>query len=515
MGRILSVLATLTMAAVLLVPQSGAASTRSQQHYAKGLAPFQAGKWESAYTSFTNAIKADANDAVALYYRGITGARLGFVQESIADLERALQIRPDLEAAVLDLGALYLEAGEYERAESWLERAYAIPANRFNAALFLGIAKWRRGDDEGAQQYLRTAAKNPRLRPTANYYEALSLLRQGQGAAAGRLLAKSKRALPGTQIATAVEEFQAAGPRSYRGDDGEPLAIYGEMGFAYDSNVALAPDSRQRRGMLHQAGTLGKAGEGRFQIGAGARYRFLDTDHVVASVGYELYQGKHFSTDRFDISSHRLRADVNTRADRWYQLGLSTFYNYYARDYSTFFQEGTVTPWAVFYEGDVAATQVYYRFRGRDFSNNPFRHFRDAINNAIGARQMFLLGAVDRTLAIGYQWSDNDPLSQRDGTDFAYQRHRFDIEVEAAVFDWFNTRMGYAALIDDYEHPNSRNGFVFGRNDAEHQIVLRAERPITNRLTASLDYFGILNHSNLEPFEYDRSILAAGVRMHF
>ena len=489
------------------------ANTRSQQHYAKGLAPYQAGKWESAYTSFTNAIKADPNDALALYYRGITGARLGFVQESIADLERALQVRPGLENAVLDLGALYLEAGEYERAESWLKRAYEMPASRFPAALFLGIANYRRGDDAGAQSYLQTAAKDPRLRPTANYYEALALLRQGHGSAASRLLSKSKRALPNTAIANAVKEFDA-GAQSYDRDDGEPLTIYGEIGFAYDTNVALAPDNKARRAVLRNAGTLGKIGEGRFQIGAGARYRFLDTDHLVASVGYELYQGKHFSTDRYDISSHRVRADLNTRADRWYQLGLSTFYNYYARDYSSFFQDFTVSPWAVFYEGDVAATQVYYRFRGRDFSNHPFKHLRDSINNAIGVRQMLLLGAVDRTLTFGYQWSDNDPLSA-DGTDFAYMRHRFDIEFEAAVMDWFNAKLGYAALIDDYEHENSRTNFSYGRNDAEHQIVIRVERPITDQLTAGLDYFGILNHSNLEPFEYDRSIVAAGVRMHF
>ena len=55
--------------------------------------------------------------------------------------------------------------------------------------------------------------------------------------------------------------------------------------------------------------------------------------------------------------------------------------------------------------------QVYYRLRGRDFAGQPFEPYRDAINNAIGLRQMFLLGAFDRTLTIGYQWSDNDPAS--------------------------------------------------------------------------------------------------------
>ncbi len=518
-----------------VLPPAASANTRSQQHYAKGLIPFQAGQWESAYASFSNAAKADPDDAVARYYRGITGAHLGFVQESINDLELALQTRPDLHEAVLDLGVLYLEAGEYERAESWLKRAHDIPETRFRAALFLGVVNYRRGDDVAAQASLTEAAKDPRLRPVANYYEALSLLRQGKTAPAQSLMAKTELAMPGTPVAAAIKEFDGTAVRGvHPEDDDKPWSVYGAAGFAYDSNVKLAPDSRSIRNSRSQPGARDggyrNRSDGRFQIALGGRYRVLDTSMFVGSVGYDLYQSTHFSNTEFDISSHRLRVDTSSRADRWYQFGLSGFYNYYARNYQSFFHEGTVVPWAAFYQGDVAATQVYYRFRARDYTRSPFerdgdpaglvpgrvyvRVPRDAVNNAIGLRQLFLLGAVDRVLSVGYQWSDNDPLS-KDGTDFAFQTHQFDIEIEAAVRDWFRTSLGYAVLIDDFEHPNSRNNFVHGRNDAEHQIVIHVERPLTQYLTAAVDYFGILNSSNLDPFEYDRNIVSAGVRMQF
>jgi hypothetical protein len=241
----------------------------------------------------------------------------------------------------------------------------------------------------------------------------------------------------------------------------------------------------------------------------------LDTAMFVGTLGYELYQGVNFNNTEFDISSHRLRADFSTRAESWYQFGVSAYYNYYGRNYKSFYHEGTLVPWVAFYEGDAMATQVYYRLRGQlDYTRRPFNPWRDAINNAIGVRQNFLLGAVDRVLSVGYQWSDNDPLS-RDGTDFAYMTHQFDIELAAAVRDWFDTRLGYAVLIDDAEHPNSRTAFAYGRNDAEHQIVIRVERPITENFIAALDYFGVVNNSNLEEFEYDRSIVSAGVSMHF
>lgn len=512
-GRIrVQLSATLVVMLLLIGPHHAAANTQSQQHYAKGLIPFQAGQWEAAYASFTNATKADPDDAMALYYRGISGARLGFLQESIADVEGALQRRPDLQPAVLDLGALYLEAGEYESAQSWLEKAYEIPENRFRAALFLGIANYRRGDDAAAQRHLKNAAKDPRVRPVANYYEGLSLLRQGRTRQAKPLLANTKSAMPQAEIASAVAEFDTSAVPSMvrRALDDKPWSVYGEMGIAYDSNVKLSPDNAAIQGTRKS----GNESVGRLQIALGGKYRVLDTEMFVGTLGYDLYQGVNFGENDYDISSHRLSANIATRATSWYQAGLSTYYNYYGRNYQSFFHEGTAIPWVAFYEGDVAATQVYYRVRGRDYTRNPFEPYRDSINNAFGVRQLFLLGAVDRVLTIGYQWSDNDPFS-KDGTDFAYQSHRLDFELEASVLDWFDARLGYALIVDNAEHANSRTGFVHGRNDTQHQIVIHLERPLTQHLNAAVDYFGIINDSNIDEFEYDRSIVSAGVNMRF
>lgn len=523
MGRIrVKFPAALVVIALLASTQAALANTQSQQHYSKGLIPFQAGQWESAYASFTNATKADPDDALALYYRGIAGAELGFLQESIKDLEKALQLRPDLDAAVLDLGVLYLEAGEYQSAQSWLERAYEIPQNRFRAALFLGVSEYRRGDDAAAQRSLQNAAKDPRIRPIANYYEALSMLRQGNTATAERMLDNSAKALPNTQIATAIEEFDTTSmPRPRRGvAEDKPWSVYGGLGIGYDSNVKLAPQSsRVRNSPSRDYGNSEDVG--RLIIEFGGSYRVLDTEMFVGTLAYDGYQGVNFGENDYDISSHRVTGSLSTRADRWYQVGVSTFYNYYGRNYQSFFHEGSLVPWVAFYEGDIAATQLYYRLRGRDYTRNPFDSrqnlgvVRDAINNAIGARQFFLLGAVDRVFSFGYQWSDNDPLSSQGGTDFAYQSHQFDFELEAAVLDWFDATMGYTITIDDSEHPNSRTGYVYGRNDVEHQFVIHLERPVMDHLTLVFDYFGILNNSNLDEFEYDRSIVSAGIRTQF
>ena len=531
MGRIQGKFpAVVAFVAIALTAGTAIANSASQRHYARGLIAFQAGEWAQAYERFSDAVQADPADASAHYYKGVTGARLGFAQQSIADLENALQIRPDFQQAVIDLGVLYLDAGEYERAESWLQRAYEVPSNRFRAALFLGVTHFRRGNDTTAQEFLRTAAKSPRLRPAASYYEGLSLLRQGKKKAAKTSLAKAEQGLPGTDVAAAVSAFRAGeGATVFRQGDDKPWSVYGDLGIAFDSNVNLKPSNSTRSTGALPVGAPGPDysddAVGRLQIGLGGRYRILDHEMAVGTIGYELYQGVNFNNSDFNLSSHRLRFDIGTRANTWYQFGATAYYNFYALDFSSFFNEGTIIPWVVFYEGEIAATQVYYRLRTRDYASRFFSEprreslntgpaERDAINNAIGIRQMFLLGAADRSLTIGYQWSDNDPTDAF-ATDFAYQTHQLDLELQANVLGWFDTSLGYAVLIDDYDHPNSRTGFRFGRNDAEHQIVIRAERPINEMLTASIDYLGVLNHSNLDEFDYDRSIISAGVRMGF
>ena len=140
-------------------------------------------------------------------------------------------------------------------------------------------------------------------------------------------------------------------------------------------------------------------------------------------------------------------------------------------------------PWVTFFEGEIAATQAYYQIIGQDYlgSTNaragyslrdPFNPFRDAINNAVGVRQYFLLGAADRYMSIGYQWDDNDPTSS-DGTDFAYTDNMFDVRVDFGMFDWAHGTVGYLFDLQDYEHPNSRTDFSKRRHDSQNQIVIR------------------------------------------
>lgn len=61
----------------------------------------------------------------ALVYRGMARAALGLPLEAFQDYERAVQLRPDYQAAYIAMSNLLTETGETDRARSVLETALA------------------------------------------------------------------------------------------------------------------------------------------------------------------------------------------------------------------------------------------------------------------------------------------------------------------------------------------------------------------------------------------------------
>lgn len=534
--RVIGAAAAFLLLAVGAPPAS--ANTRSQYLYGKALVPFSAGRWEEANVLLGEAAAADPNDAVVAYYRGLTSYRLGFPDLAIKEMERALSLRPDLQPAVLDVGILYFETAQYQQAQEWLQRAYRQPANRFSAAFFLGLTKLRMGDAKGAEPLLAEAAKDPALRSSAQYYQAVAAMRAGEGENARTLMTQAAQGPADAETTQLAKQYVAAPPSAVAmtTTTEKPWQVHGSAGFGYDSNVTLTPDNVNIDGNslvnCYTGGPLDCVpldtdGEmdGFFAAAVGAKYRLLDIEMGSATVGYDFYQSVHFQTPSFDLQNHEVSADLTSKLYGMFQFGLSAYYDFYLLDYASFYQQGRGVPWVTFFEGEIAATQAYYQIIGQDYlgsiaSNppgysirNPFNPFRDAINNAVGVRQYFLLGAADRYMSFGYQWDTNDPTSS-DGTDFAYTDNMFDLRFDFGIFDFARGTVGYLFDLQDYEHPNSRTGFGHRRHDTEHQVVIRVVKDFLPWLSADLGYFGVINNSNIPDFQYDRNIVELSVMVH-
>jgi Tfp pilus assembly protein PilF len=514
----------------VLAAATAQANVRSEALYARGLIAFDGGQWQQAYGLFDQAVHADSKDALALYYRGLTQARRGGQPAAIQDLEAALKLDPTLSHAPLDLGIAYFDAGQYEQAKTWLERAHQQSSERFTAAFFLGLTLYRLGDDAGAQTYLNEAKADPELRASAQYYTGLAMLRQGKTEAGRAELAQVAGEHQQSEVGAAAQRATGAEarqpPRVPEAERKKPWLLYGELGFEYDSNVVLGPSDSS----VNAAG-ISRQSDGRTVLQAGGAYTLLDTDYGSLRAAYDFYQSIHFRLTDFDLQGHRVRLDAASRPG-FISYGLSGTYDFYALDYRSFFQEALGTPWVAIAEGDAGATQLYYTVRGRDFFRKPFDPSRDAIDHALGVRQYLALGSPERVLSAGYQFDAENTLTHGPnggpivctpttqtsgcgGRDFQFNGHQLDLGVSFPVPNIVRVQLAYLFRIEDYQFPNSRLSFASRRHDAEHQFVVALTHDLTSAVAVGLDYFGVINGSNVRDFDYDRHIVSANVRVTF
>jgi tetratricopeptide (TPR) repeat protein len=517
--------------AAAMAAATAQASVRSEAFYARGLIAFDGGQWQQAYGLFDQAVRADSKDALALYYRGLTQARRGAPSAAIQDIEAALKLDPTLPHAALDLGIAYFDGSQYEQAKAWLERAHQQSSERFTAAFFLGLTLYRLGDDVGAQTYLNEAKADPELRASAQYYTGLAMLRQGKTEAGRAELAQVAGAQPQSEVGAAAQRAVGAEvrqpPRAQEAERKKPWSLYGELGFEYDSNVVIAPSDSD----VKTAEGISGESDGRTVIEAGGAYTLLDTEYGSLRAAYDFYQSIHFQLTDFDLQGHRVRLDAVSRPG-FISYGLSGTYDFYALDYRSFFQEGLGTPWVAVAEGDGGATQLYYTVRGRDFFREPFNPSRDAIDHAVGVRQYLVLGSPERVLSAGYQFDAEDTLTHGPnggpivctpttqtsgcgGRDFQYKAHQLDLGVSLPFPNIVRVQLAYLFRLEDYQFPNSRLNFGSRRHDAEHQFVVALTHDLTSAIAVGLDYFGVVNGSNVPDFDYDRNIVSANVRVTY
>jgi len=492
------------------------ATPRSAALYARGLVAFNASRWEQAYHLFDEAVHADPSDATAVYYRGLAQGRRGQPAAAIKDIEEALKLNPAQPHAALDLGIAYFDTGQYGSAKSLLERAYQQGSERSVAAFFLGLALYRLGDQAQALVYLNEAESDPEVRASAHYYAGLVLRHQGQADAARNEFAQAAQEQPESDVGKAAQQYATGAPAPVppAPGRGKPWSVYAKLGFAYDTNVVAGPSEADARG---QAGISGE-GDGFTALGAGGQYTLLDSDVGSVRASYDFYQSIHFQLTQFDLQGHRVRVDAASRPGPL-SYGLSGTYDFYALDYQTFYQEGLGTPWVAVAEGKTAATQLYYTLRGRDFFRQPFNPGRDGIDNAVGLRQFALLGNAARVLSGGVQFDSEDTVSNGpQGDQFEYNGYQADVGLALPILDIVRLQLAYLVRIENYQFvnqfPNGDGSFV-RRHDFQQQFVLNAAHDLSEHVTVTFDFLGVISGSNIPNFSYDRDIVGAGLQTRF
>jgi hypothetical protein len=295
---------------------------------------------------------------------------------------------------------------------------------------------------------------------------------------------------------------------------GAPVArLYVLAGFEYDSNV-----------VLEDTPLITDEADGRFVFGAGGTYSLMNDERVRWDIGYDFYQNIHFQIDEIKLQGHTVRSSVEVGSGI-VTPGLHAAYNAYLLEADGYFHEILGTPYASIDEAGYAEGLLFYRIRARDYFATPFDPAQDAINHAVGVRQIVPVGTGE--VDAGYQFDRNDPVSSFSGRDFDYKGHEVDAGVVWPFPEIAEIELRYGYRNEDYLHGNSAFLPIRGtlpdgtgvsirtkRRDDSHYVSLAGTRDLTEQIYVRLGYRFRTNDSNVPTFSYDRHTVSAiaGVR---
>lgn len=150
-------------------PKKERAAPPSSEDVARGMKALEAGDIGSAKSAFEGAVKKNPKDGDAHFYLGVTLEKSGDKAGAEKHYKEALALRPDLEAAAINLGAMYIEASKHDEALAVTQKALGKQPKNASLLTNLGIALATKGDAGAANAFeeaTRAAPQDPLIRLT-------------------------------------------------------------------------------------------------------------------------------------------------------------------------------------------------------------------------------------------------------------------------------------------------------------------------------------------------------------
>jgi tetratricopeptide (TPR) repeat protein len=176
---------------VLLQPSAPPATTEAMKAYAEARAAYDKQENEKALASFERAIALDGANADFHHGRCQVLARLQRHADAIESCSKALQLRPDDAAPLIDRGHYHINLRQLDAALDDLTRAGSMKKDDYGLFYHLALARYMNGEfAKAADAYdgcVRTAP-SPDNRMSCQAWQYLALVRAGRHADAQRLL---------------------------------------------------------------------------------------------------------------------------------------------------------------------------------------------------------------------------------------------------------------------------------------------------------------------------------------
>ena len=403
-------------------------------------------------------------------------------------------------------GMSAFEKKDYSAAEDAFRAALKESPDDYKATLYLGIVLNRKGEKE-AQSYLKKALLAKPEDPNTNLQLGIYYFNRSVYPEAGDYFENTVDLAPNTEYSAEARAYleKMAKPKAAK-----PWRVDAALGMQYDSNVIVGPDNqpppKRISGKSDWSGVLYLKGQ----------YDLITSDRFVGSVSYSAYQSLHTRLTDFNITQQVGGLDAVYALTKGVTLRGSYAFEYVLVGGDEYDYAHTLTPAVVFSYGNGFSTVVNYSYSNFHFSNSdlfPDNSDRTGFNNSGAIVQYLPLAGGDfLTARLGYA-VDKDVTKQ----DFwAYTGNKgfggltFKIlpTLSADVYgEYYNKK--YKGL-----NPFSETGDL-RRNDHVQTYSLTVTQKLSDIFSVVAGEIYVRNKSNIEAFDYKRSITSAFLTARF
>lgn len=436
----------------------------------------------------------------------------------------SISVASEQSELLLARGEVAYHHGQYEQARDLLARATAADPRDADAQYFLGVVLFKlREFDEAAAAFEKTLV----LRPDNTQVErSLEMARS-----------REEGELPALSVGVEKVAPIDALTRLRRPELLKRWDVHASFGVEYDSNVPLAAGETILVRPPNQKVEADEEDDAAFLLSGGARYDLISRDDSLLRVEYDIFQSLHATVTDFDFQSQRPRATASYAIRPYLWAGVQGGYSYYRLDHRSYLGEPFAFPFVSLLQGETGLAQLTYRYGSSDYFSTPFDNVRNGENHEVGASYTYYWGTA-RFATLGYTYAVEDPshrfakgpVASAGGQSVCYRSgssvpvfpcpRDFDnssneVRLSVGLPAWWKTFVDlmYSYSYDAYTEKNSAAGFRKQRYDSQHRILVQIMRPINEHLRVSLAYFGTINPSNIDLYDYQRHVVSGIVEV--
>lgn len=398
-------------------------------------------------------------------------------------------------------GVAAIETKHYRGAIDEFRAALKEHPDDLTATLYLGIAQSRSGDREAGSSLSKALALNHN-NPRTNLELGIFHFNQSAFSEARNNFTMTKRLAPQTELSDMAENYLRVM------DDGKtekPWSLLLSLGGQYDSNVAILPDD------LPLPFGVSDKSDWRAVVYLKGRYTLINDKDAEVSAGYSLYQSLHSNLSDFNVTQHLLELKGSYAVNPSLKLAGTYAFEYVYLGGDGYDYAHSISPSLTLSAGKGCSTVLEYRYQYTHFMDTELfttNSFRTGSNNMIGITQHIPL-RTSIAAKVGYAHD----INAADKEYWDYNGDKF--------FAGLNFTLPYRLFLNLYGEHYSRDfdgtdpAFDSSRKDRNYTVSASLTKAYSNQISITLAQLYTKNNSNIDHYDYNRSITSLFLNVRF